>query len=111
MLAYNVEWHMHKAWRKLMFADDEQAAKTTRDPVAPTTRSTTVEREAAARTLDDGTPAHNFATLLAELSTIVRGTFRAPRATLNDSPDHHRPQSKATTRPAVDAADAGVAST
>ena len=38
MLAYCVEWHLREAWRELMFADTEAQAKTTRDPVAPTTR-------------------------------------------------------------------------
>ena len=39
MLAYYVEWHLREAWRELMFADTEQQAKATRDPVAPATRS------------------------------------------------------------------------
>ena len=39
MLAYYVEWHMREAWRELMFADVDQAAKATRDPVAPAERS------------------------------------------------------------------------
>ena len=30
--------------------------------------------------LDDGTPAHSFATLLAELATIVRNTCSTPGA-------------------------------
>ena len=38
-LAYYVEWHMREAWRELMFADIDQAAKATRDPVAPAKRS------------------------------------------------------------------------
>jgi len=39
MLAYYVEWHMRQAWAPLMFADTDQAAKATRDPVAPAKRS------------------------------------------------------------------------
>ena len=39
MLAYYVEWHMREAWRELMFADTDQQAKATRDPVAPAKRS------------------------------------------------------------------------
>src|SRR4029077_5535948 len=39
MLAYYVEWHMREAWRELMFADTDQLAKATRDPVAPAQRS------------------------------------------------------------------------
>jgi hypothetical protein len=31
-------------------------------------------------TLNDGTPAHSFATLLADLGTIVRNTCRTPQA-------------------------------
>ena len=34
MLAYYVQWHMIEAWRPLLFADEDQAAKTLRDPVA-----------------------------------------------------------------------------
>ena len=39
MLAYYVEWNMREAWRPLMFTDQEQQAKQTRDPVAPAKRS------------------------------------------------------------------------
>ncbi len=34
MLAFYVEWHLREAWRELMFADTDQDAKATRDPVA-----------------------------------------------------------------------------
>jgi transposase len=80
MLAYYVEWHLREAWRELMFADTEQAAKATRDPVAPARRSKAALAKAARHTLDDGTPAHSFATLMAELATIVRNTCRTPNA-------------------------------
>jgi transposase len=80
MLAYYVEWHMREAWRELMFADTEQAAKATRDPVAPARRSKAALAKAARHTLDDGTPVHSFSTLLAELATIVRNTCRTPNA-------------------------------
>jgi transposase len=80
MLAYYVEWHMREAWRELLFADTDQAAKTTRDPVAPAKRSAAAERKASTRKLEDGTPAHSFTTLMDELSTIVRNTCRAPEA-------------------------------
>ena len=80
MLAYYVEWHMREAWRELMFADTEQHAKATRDPVAPAQRSQAALTKLARHTLDDGTPAHSFATLIAELATIVRNTCRTPQA-------------------------------
>ena len=80
MLAYYVEWHMREAWRELMFADTDQAAKATRDPVAPAKRSKDAQAKAARHTLDDGTPAHSFSTLMAELATIVRNVCRTPQA-------------------------------
>jgi len=79
MLAYYVEWHMREAWRELMFADEDQAAKATRDPVAPARRSAAAEEKARSKQLDDGTPVHSFHTLLEELSTIVRNTCRVPQ--------------------------------
>jgi transposase len=83
MLAYYVEWHMREAWRELMFADPDQDAKKTRDPVAPAKRSEVAEIKATSRQLRDGTPTHSFSTLLDELGTIVRNTCRTPNA----SPD------------------------
>ena len=80
MLAYYVEWHMREAWRELMFADTDQQAKATRDPVAPARRSKIAMFKVARHALDDGTPAHSFATLMAELATIVRNTCRTPNA-------------------------------
>jgi transposase len=80
MLAYYVEWHMREAWRELMFADTDQAAKATRDPVAPAKRSRAAQAKAASHTLDDGTSAHSFSTLLADLAGIVRNTCRTPNA-------------------------------
>ena len=99
MLAYYVEWHLREAWRELMFADTEQQAKATRDPVAPAKRSDSAQTKAATHTLDDGTTAHSFATLMAELATLVRNTCRTPHAgahaptfevTTNAQPKHQR---------------------
>jgi transposase len=83
MLAYYVEWHLREVWRELMFADADQQAKQTRDPVAPAMRSKAALAKAALHTLDDGTPVHSFATLMAELATIVRNTCRTPQAGSN----------------------------
>jgi transposase len=80
MLAYYVEWHMREAWRELMFADTEQAAKATRDPVAAAKRSDKALEKIARRQIEDGTPVHSFQTLLEDLSTIVRNTCRTPGA-------------------------------
>jgi transposase len=93
MLAYYVEWHMREAWRELMFADTEQEAKATRDPVAPARRSKAAQIKAARHTLEDGTPAHSFSTLMAELGTIVRNSCRTPKAA------HHAPTFEVLTTP------------
>ena len=85
MLAYYVEWHMREAWRELMFADEDQQAKLTRDPVAPAKRSAAAELKALTHTLEDGTAAHSLSTLLAELGAIVRNTCRMPNAELAPS--------------------------
>ncbi len=76
MLAYYVEWHMLEVWRPLLFADEDQAAKTTRDPVAPAERSEAALRKVHAKVLDDGTVVHSFRTLLKALSGIVRNVCR-----------------------------------
>jgi transposase len=80
MLAYYVEWHMREAWRPLLFADEDQAAKRTRDPVAPAKRSDAAVEKASTRRLPDGCRAHSFRTLLEDLATIVRNTCRTPGA-------------------------------
>ena len=80
MLAYYVEWHMRQAWRELMFADGDQAAKLTRDPVAPAKRSDAAMKKVLSHTLDDGTPTHSFQTLTRELETVVRNTCRTPQS-------------------------------
>jgi hypothetical protein len=78
MLAHYVEWHLREAWRELLFADEDQAEKLARVPVAPAKRSVAAETKVCRRQHDDGTPVHSFHTLLGELSTIVRNTARVP---------------------------------
>ena len=85
MLAYYVEWHMREAWRALMFADCDQAAKCQRDPVAPAVRSDAAKKKVRSRTLDDGSPVHSFQTLMQDLQTIVRNTCRTPHSA-DDAP-------------------------
>ncbi|MDR2013800.1 MAG: hypothetical protein LBQ20_12410 [Rhodanobacter sp.] len=104
MLAYCVEWHMREAWRKLMSADTDQAAKAMRDPVAPAQRSKAalgklvkmMNRRALKdgttnggtvsfdiwnrRALENGTPIHSFAILMANLNSLARNTCRTPSA-------------------------------
>ena len=85
MLAYYVEWHMRQAWRELMFTDEDQKAKTTRDPVTPAKRSGKAMKKVQSHTLDDGPQVHSFQTLMKELESIVRNTCRAPQGS-EDAP-------------------------
>lgn len=92
VLAYYVEWHMREAWRPVLFADEDQVAKATRDPVAPAKRSDAADEKAATHQLPDGTMVHSFRTLLQDLSTIVRNDCRtggsqdAPTFTVTTTP-------------------------
>jgi hypothetical protein len=95
MLAYYVEWHMREAWRPLMFADEDQQAKATRDPVAPAKRSAAADQKAASHQLADGTTVHSFQTLLQDLSAIVRNHCRTRG-------DDDTPTFMATTTPTVE---------
>ena len=85
MLAYYVEWHMRQVWRELMFSDEDQAAKLIRDPVAPAKRSDAAMKKVLSRTLEDGSPAHSFQSLMALLQTVVRNTCRTPKSA-DDAP-------------------------
>ena len=72
MLAYYVQWHMMQAWRPLTFADEDQEAKASRDPVAPARRSDDALAKAALKTTKDHQPVHSFRSLLDHLGSIVR---------------------------------------
>jgi transposase len=78
MLAYYVQWHMMEAWRPLLFADEDQDAKASRDPVAPAARSAAAMHKVHTKRLDDGSAVHSFRTLLEHLGEIVRNTCRTP---------------------------------
>ncbi len=86
MLAHYVVWHMIESWRALLFCDEDQQAKHTRDPVAPATRSRAALDKVHAKVLDDGTPVHSFQTLLKDLSSIVSNACRRPGASTAGEP-------------------------
>jgi hypothetical protein len=67
--------------RPLLFADEDQAGKADRNPVAPAQRSEDAMQKVITHSLADGTLAHSFHTLLKELSTLVRTTCRTPGKT------------------------------
>jgi transposase len=92
MLAYYVQWHMTEVLR--LFAHEDQAAKRSRDPVAPARRSEAALHKVNTLRLDDDSIVHSFRTLLDELGRIVRNTCRClhaepktPTFTLTTSPN------------------------
>jgi hypothetical protein len=76
VLSYYVQWHMIEAWRPLLFADEDQHAKSFRDPVAPAKRSDGALEKIATLRLSDGSRAHSFRTLLDHLGKIVKNACR-----------------------------------
>ena len=78
MLAYYVQWHMSEAWRPLLFADEDQESKATRDPVAPAERSEAAFRKVHTKQLEDHSSVHSFRTLLDDLASLVSNLCRCP---------------------------------
>ncbi len=77
MLAYYVEWHMRRAWAPMLFEDDElEHARRQRDPIRPAAPTASATRKKATHTTPEGLPVHSFETLLAELASRGRNTYR-----------------------------------
>ena len=77
----DLAWRLLAAWRDLLFADEDQHARRTRDPLAPAGRSTKTLHKASSHKLDGSTDAHNFRTLLEDFRTVVRNSRRRWRET------------------------------
>jgi hypothetical protein len=77
MLAYYLEWHMHRALKSILFDDhDKVAANATRPSiVAKAERSNAADRKAATKRTQDDLPVHSFRSLLADLATVTRNTM------------------------------------
>src|SRR5277367_962722 len=61
MLAYYVEWHLRRAWRSLLFADEElDRDRQERDPVAPAKPSASARRKKSTHETAGGLPLHSF---------------------------------------------------
>jgi len=74
LLTYYVQRYMKEALRPLLFADEDQEAKATRDPVAPARRSQGALEKTRTKKLEDGSTVESFHTLLHHMSTITRDT-------------------------------------
>ena len=75
-----VQWHMKEAWRPLLYADEDQEAKTTRDPVASAVRSKSTMKKVNTKKIKEGSPVFSFRGLLSHLAAIVKATCRAPNS-------------------------------
>ncbi len=69
---------MTEAWRPLLFADEDQESKASRDPVAPAERSEAGLKKVQSKQLDDRSGVHSFRTLLNDLARIVSNLCRCP---------------------------------
>jgi transposase len=74
MLAYYLEWHLHRTWAELTFEDEQPSLAG--DPVAKAERSAEAKRKARQKKTAAGEPCHSFRTLLGELALIARTTNR-----------------------------------
>lgn len=84
LLAYYVEWHMRRALAPILFEDEELPEdRKLRDPILPAQPSESVRRKKAAHQTADGFPVHSFETLMAELATRGRVTYRLKSDDLN----------------------------
>ena len=110
MLAYYVEWHMREAWRELMFADADQPAKATRDPVAPAKRSKAALAKVPATRLTTAPP-RTASPPCWQNSPPSCATPAAPRTPHPDAPTFEiltTPNAKATARIRTAPADPAV---
>ena len=75
LLAYYVEWHLHQAWKPLLFEDEAlNQDRQRRDPVAPAQASASARRKKRTHQTDGGLEVQSFRTLLAHLGTRSRNT-------------------------------------
>jgi len=77
VLAYYVEWHMRRALAPVLFEDEELPAdRSRRDPVLPAQPTASAKAKKATHTTPDGLPVHSFESLIAELASRARNTYR-----------------------------------
>ena len=77
LLAYYVEWHMRQALAPILFEDEERDKdRKRRDPILPAKPSESVKMKKRTHRSPDGLPVHDFKSLLAELATRGRVTYK-----------------------------------
>ena len=76
VLAYYVEWHLRRAWRSLLFQDEELDRDRRNGSGIPGEPSASVRRKKSTRQTATGLPVHSFRTLLAHLGSRKRETYQ-----------------------------------
>jgi transposase len=77
MLAYYVEWHLRRVWAPLLLEDEELPKQRQRhDPVLPASSSESARARKLTHQTADGLPVQSFATLLSDLASRARVTYR-----------------------------------
>jgi len=77
LLAYYVQWHMRRALAPILFTDEQLPEdRKHRDPILPAKPSESAKRKKATHQTEDGLPVHSFETLMAELATRGRVTYK-----------------------------------
>src|SRR6266545_384326 len=77
MLAFYVEWHMRRALAPILFEDEElPEQRKRRDPILPAKPSESAKQKNRTHQTADGLPVHSFETLMSELASRGRVTYR-----------------------------------
>ena len=77
LLAYYVEWHMRQALAPILFEDEHLATdRHQRDPIRPAKPSASARAKQRTHTTPEGLPVHSWETLMAELGSRARTTYR-----------------------------------
>jgi transposase len=77
LLAYYVEWHLRRVWAPLLFEDEELPQdRKRRDPVLPARGSESAQAKKLTHQTAEGLPVQSFSTLLSNLASRARVTYR-----------------------------------
>jgi hypothetical protein len=77
LLAYYVEWHMRHALAPILFEDEHLATdRQRRDPIRPAEPAASTRTKKRTHTTPEGLPVHSWETLMAELASRGRNTYR-----------------------------------
>jgi transposase len=78
-LAYYVEWWLRRAWRPLLYEDEQkEQQRQERHPVPAAKASESCQEKKKTHKSEKGFPTHSFSTLLAHLGTRCRSTHQLP---------------------------------